>query len=99
MNECTLIMITEVNETVKADWKKTTGEEHWNGLLLSSLLGCCHGVRCVLPCQCSQAGTPPWCVVSGLAVVCAWDICARLVVWSPARLTELRRPAWSSSSW
>jgi len=28
----------------------------------------------VLPYQCSQAGTPPWCVVSGLAVVCAWDI-------------------------
>ncbi|GHO76403.1 hypothetical protein KSD_41740 [Ktedonobacter sp. SOSP1-85] len=28
----------------------------------------------VLPYQCSLAGTPPWCVVSGLTVVCAWDI-------------------------
>jgi len=40
----------------------------------SSLLGCCHGVRRVLPFQCSLAGTPLWCVVSGLTVVCAWDI-------------------------
>ncbi len=39
-----------------------------------SLLGCCHGVRRVLPFQCSLAGTPLWCVVSGLTVVCAWDI-------------------------
>src|SRR5258708_14537580 len=38
-----------------------------------SLLGCCHEVRRVLPYQCSLAGTPPWCVVSGLTVVCAWD--------------------------
>ena len=40
--------------------------------MCSSLLGCCHGVRRVLPYQCSLAGTPPWCVVSGLTVVCAW---------------------------
>jgi hypothetical protein len=39
---------------------------------ISSLLGCCHEVRRVLPYQCSQAGTKPWCVVSGLTVVCAW---------------------------
>lgn len=39
----------------------------------TSLLGCCYGVRRVLPCQCSLAGTPSWCVVSGLTVVCAWD--------------------------
>ncbi|GHO50379.1 hypothetical protein KSX_85420 [Ktedonospora formicarum] len=30
-------------------------------------------MRRVLPYQCSQAGTPLWCVVSGLTVVCAWD--------------------------
>jgi hypothetical protein len=41
-------------------------------LTMTSLLGCCHEVRRVLPYQRSLAGTPPWCVVSGLTVVCAW---------------------------
>jgi hypothetical protein len=62
-----------VNGIVSAMSVRKGGWNLENGVSSTSLLGCCHEVRRVLPYQCSQAGTLPWCVVSGLTVVCAWD--------------------------
>ena len=58
--------------------------------LLISLLECCHGVRRVLPYQCSTLGDAA--VVRGVGADRGLRMGhrARLVVWSPARLPELR---------